>query len=511
DRGDAASCIALRSGNNEQKQNQYQGEYLYILSRKYSEEKRFQYQKAARGLLPMIMPSRMNKKYFISFSMALNVILFTSLAYEKMYHTHPKVNGLRDDGKPLIHQISLRQQVASAQREHENGANWLTKYASAQREPPCKCHGCLTGHNCSILLSNSVINLDHGDPTMFESFWINKPWQETTSVILGWQLMSYFADMENICWFLEPELAKEIRSLHSLVGNAVTEGRNIVIGTGSTQLFQAALYALSGPGRSKPTKVVSATPYYSSYPVVTDYLKSEMYRWAGDALKYKQIADDDYIELVTSPNNPDGFRREAVVNGSGPVVYDHAYYWPHYTPITSPADGDVMLFTVSKSTGHAGSRIGWAIVKDAQVAKTMTKYIELNTIGVSKDSQLRASKILHSVRNSYASEIKVEHYTEEEEEESKENRFFHHGSSLMEERWKRLRDVVSVNHRLSLPSFQRQFCNFFGRTSTPQPAFAWLKCEGRDDEAEEEDCEKLLRRHGIISRSGRNFGATQNY
>lgn len=449
------------------------------------------------------MPGSMNSsRYLISLSMAVNVFLLTSLVYEKNYHPyrHSHVNG--EDS--LVNKICLRQQGAEAEAEAEADGEtdryFLSPFATAQ--PAYKCHACLTGHNCSTVVSNCTINLDHGDPTMFESFWKG---QQSTTVILGWQLMSYFADIENICWFLEPDLANAIRSLHDLVGNAVTKRRTLVIGTGSTQLFQAALYALSQPGSSKPTAVVSAAPYYSSYPVVTDYLKSDLYRWAGDAWKYKQETDEDhYIELVTSPNNPDGFVREAVVNGSGPVVYDHAYYWPHYTPITNPADGDVMLFTVSKSTGHAGTRIGWAIVKDAEVAKKMTKYIELNTIGVSKDSQLRASKILHSISNSYASEVDIEDYSSTVEE----TRFFHHGSNLMAERWKRLRDVVRLNHRFSLPEFQSQFCNFFGRQATPQPAFAWLKCEGRGDE---EDCAKLLRSHGIITRSGRHFGAPQNY
>lgn len=96
-----------------------------------------------------------------------------------------------------------------------------------------------------------------------------------------------------------------------------------------------------------------------SYPVVTDYLRSGLFQWAGDAAAFKQSSESDaYIELVTSPNNPDGKVQQAIVNGSGPVVHDLAYYWPHYTPITEPADHDLMLFTLSKSTGHAGTRIG---------------------------------------------------------------------------------------------------------------------------------------------------------
>lgn len=96
------------------------------------------------------------------------------------------------------------------------------------------------------------------------------------------------------------------------------------------------------------------------YPEETDLLRSGLYRWGGDAHAYNKH-DQPYIEVVTSPNNPDGNIREPVVknNGNnGKLVYDLAYYWPQYTPITQPADYDIMYFTFSKSTGHAGSRIG---------------------------------------------------------------------------------------------------------------------------------------------------------
>lgn len=90
---------------------------------------------------------------------------------------------------------------------------------------------------------------------------------------------------------------------------------------------------------------------------MTDFLKSGLYKWAGDANTYDK--DGSYIELVTSPNNPDGVPRTSVVNRKqGILMHDFAYYWPQYTPITSAADHDLMLFTVSKSTGHAGIRIG---------------------------------------------------------------------------------------------------------------------------------------------------------
>lgn len=334
-----------------------------------------------------------------------------------------------------------------------------------------------------------VINLDHGDPTMYESYW-RQAGDKTTVVISGWQSMSYFSDVRNICWFLEPELAKEVIRLHKIVGNAVTEGRHIVVGTGSTQLFQAALYALSYGG-TEPISVVSATPYYSFYRQVVEYMKSGLYKWAGDASSFNE--DKPYIELITSPNNPDGFTRQPVVNRSkGMLVHDFAYYWPQYTPITSPADHDIMLFTVSKCTGHAGMRIGWALVKDEEIARRMTKHIELSSIGVSKDSQFRAAKILKAVSDSC--------------EHAYDLNFFEVNYHLMSERWSRLRDAVKKSRMFSTPEFPRAFCKYSTRTFGTQPAFAWLKCEG-----DIENCESFVRDHKILTRSGKHFGMSPTY
>lgn len=340
-----------------------------------------------------------------------------------------------------------------------------------------------------------VINLDHGDPTMYEKFW-QQEGDKTTVIIPGWQSMSYFSDPSNICWFLEPELSKEIIRLHKVVGNAVTDDRHIVVGTGSTQLFQAALYALSPSDGTEPISVVSAVPYYSFYRQVIDYLKSGLYKWAGDVADFKENVP--YIELVTSPNNPDGFMRRPVVNRTGGMlVHDFAYYWPQYTPITSPADHELMLFTVSKSTGHAGMRIGWAIVKDKEVAKKMTKFIELSSIGVSKDSQLRAAKILQAVSDS----------STRVGGSKAGNNFFEFSFNLMEERWKQLREAVESSvGSFSLPEFPPAFCKYSNRSFKTQPAFAWLKCGG-----EVEDCEGFLRTHKILTRSGKHFGMSPKY
>lgn len=97
---------------------------------------------------------------------------------------------------------------------------------------------------------------------MFEPFW-REFGDNATVVIPGWQKMSYFSGRGNLCWFLEPEFANEARRLHGIVNNAVTDGRHLIVGVGSTQLIHATLFALASAETRHPVNVVSAAPYYS--------------------------------------------------------------------------------------------------------------------------------------------------------------------------------------------------------------------------------------------------------
>ncbi|KAL6983736.1 L-tryptophan--pyruvate aminotransferase [Sarracenia purpurea var. burkii] len=338
--------------------------------------------------------------------------------------------------------------------------------------------------------SDALINLDHGDPTMFEPYW-RMMGDQCTLVISASQSLSYFAGTKSLCWFLQPELEEEIRRLHRVAGNAAAEDAHMVVGTGSTQLIQAALYALSSPDAPEPTSVVSAAPYYSCYPEITGFLRSGLYEWAGDSQSFEK--DGACIEFVTSPNNPDGAIRDGIVKaGQAKLVHDLAYYWPHYTPITAPADHDIMLFTVSKCSGHAGSRIGWALVKDIDVARKMMKFIQISTIGVSKESQLRAAKILAAITDSC--------------KYSDSNNFFKYSHNLMEKKWKKLRQVVGRDGSFSVPEYPQGRCLFTGELTETYPAYAWMKCNKNV-----EDFETFLREQKIIGRGGSRFGSDPMY
>ncbi|KAK9050922.1 hypothetical protein SSX86_027547 [Deinandra increscens subsp. villosa] len=339
----------------------------------------------------------------------------------------------------------------------------------------------------------AVINLDQGDPTMYEAFW-RKLEYECTFVIKGYESLSYFSNPKNPCWFLEPKLEESIKSLHGAVGNAETDGYSIVVGTGSSQLLQAVLYAVTSRDQTNPINVVSAAPYYSTYMEITELVRSGLYKWAGDAHEFDR--DEPYVEVVTSPNNPNGVIRGAVVNREGGIlVHDLAYYWPQYTPITSSLDFDIMLFTASKCTGHAGSRIGWALVKDKEVAKRMTKFMEVSTIGVSKESQLRVAKILQVVAD------RCKRFGSPEGDD-----FFEFGKSVLTKRWEMLREAVKKTNMFTLPKYPLQHCTYTGDVTQAHPAFAWIGCNDGM-----EDCEKLFRNHKVLTRGGRKFGSDPGF
>lgn len=119
------------------------------------------------------------------------------------------------------------------------------------------------------------------------------------------------------------------------------------------------------------------------YKEQTEFFNSEDYEFNGDTAVWKNKDDSNttslFIELVTSPNNPDGEMRNAVLRGpSVKKVHDLAYYWPHFTPIPHPADQDLMIFTLSKLTGHAGSRFGYATNSSNQITDLVSKTLRLS-------------------------------------------------------------------------------------------------------------------------------------
>jgi aspartate/methionine/tyrosine aminotransferase len=84
------------------------------------------------------------------------------------------------------------------------------------------------------------------------------------------------------------------------------------------------------------------------------------------------------------------------------------------------------VFSLSKATGHASTRIGWAILKDKQLAKELEMYIEVSTGGLSIDAQIRAEKVIEHQLNA--------DYT-----------VFDYGKHVLNERWKIINKLKKEN------------------------------------------------------------------
>jgi hypothetical protein len=100
-----------------------------------------------------------------------------------------------------------------------------------------------------------------GNPLLFEAYWRENADLGTT-VIPGWYRMGY-RPQDSATTFYMDAFMDAIRDLHALVGNAVTEGRYIVAGTGSMQLINAVVHSLALQDEGRVSPVVAKAPFYS--------------------------------------------------------------------------------------------------------------------------------------------------------------------------------------------------------------------------------------------------------
>ncbi|CAK7346730.1 unnamed protein product [Dovyalis caffra] len=356
-------------------------------------------------------------------------------------------------------------------------------------KPICECNACFNGPDCSEFIPDCVVDADSGDPMFLEPFWL-KHSASSAVVVPGWHRMSYEFNDGSL---VSEELKMHIRKLHATVGNANTDGRYMIFGAGATQLLNAAVLALSShDDSSSPSRIVASVPFYPVYKQQTEFFQTEDYKFNGETSRWKDHMDysSNYIEFVTSPNNPDGQLKKAVLQGpSVKTIHDLAYYWPHFTSIPSPADEDLMIFTLSKLTGHAGSRFGWALIKNEAIYQRMLAYMSLSTYGVPRETQLRVLKLLKVVL------------------EGKGREMFEFGYETMRNRWKKLSKILSISKRFSLQDLEYQNCSFSKTIRGPSPAFAWLKCEKEEDKK----CFDVLKTANIIGREGSLFGAESRF
>ncbi|CAL4961700.1 unnamed protein product [Urochloa decumbens] len=369
-----------------------------------------------------------------------------------------------------------------------HGQVFLDGVAGEDGRPGCECNACFAGPDCSLRTPNCTADADSGNPLFLEPYW-RRHAAAGAVVFSGWHRMSYVIPDGR---FQSVELERQIRSLHRAVGNAAVDDKHLVFAAGSIQLVNALVHALSPDNNaaSPPARVVAEAPYYPAYKVQTVMFDGREYRWGGTTARWANASRANstdgggFIEFVTSPNNPDAVLREPALAGSpaAAAIFDRAYYWPHFTHIPAPADEDVMMFTMSKPSGHAGSRFGWALIRDDAVAARALEYVSNSIMGASRDTQLRMLGIVKAMLAKLHGEDDI----------------FAFGHDVMRTRWRRLNAVVSRSRRISVQKMAPEYCTYFHRIREPSPAYAWVKCEREEDE----DCYEALLKAKIITRTG---------
>jgi len=160
-------------------------------------------------------------------------------------------------------------------------------------------------------------------------------------------------------------------------------------------------------------------------------------------------------------------------------VYDLAYYWPCYTTIDKRLDEDIMLFTTSKLSGHAGSRLGWAWIRDPNVAAYLKEYIKIHMKFVPVETQYRILAIWKGILvagSAYFQQMK----------DTLQNRF---------QGVKQIFDAQAAPQRFSLLSAAGGF-------------YLWIQCNFPADL----DCQSVFEiEAGISGASGSFFGANSSF
>lgn len=316
--------------------------------------------------------------------------------------------------------------------------------------------------------------------------------------------------------FLYPYLANQIGEIHQYVNNIDNlDSKYVVLGSGATELIGAAMYACkelyqqqqqekkagaassgtSSSSSSDQVYVYAKVPYYEGYPANLLTVGVENLQFStNESLNAEQV-----IEFVTYPNNPTNTFREATYgNNALCTIYDQVYWWPSMSNLTqggAPLNTQISLFSFSKITGHGGSRLGWALVDDYNIANLMSSFIRAIQVHISIDTQLRAYRVFNYLladaptgvaKSSGGASGGVKNA----------DLFFSWVHDKLAERWVTVEGI-----------FNASTSGKFVQQATPGGFYAWINCL----DTSKLSCEKQFEVEGIAPTPGSNFGGDDSY
>lgn len=263
------------------------------------------------------------------------------------------------------------------------------------------------------------------------------------------------------------KLRNDILALHNDANNVrEPETFHLLIGSGGVQLINAAAYAVHKYLNQTITSYCASVPHYSHFRLIAKHF---------DGMQWLQTPD--CVEWITYPNNPDGKRVPPTFQlDPQKQIYDTVYYWPSFTRDIQPISHNIMIFSLSKLSGHSSTRLGWAFVKDLQIAKHMETYIWLQTTHASLESLIASHAILSTIRMT-------------------KNEYYDHVYSQLTQRWDRIDQMIT--------QYGTDVVENLSERGGP---CLWIRCL-RPYFA----CHSQLEKVGIVSEKGTVFGSTLDY
>lgn len=303
---------------------------------------------------------------------------------------------------------------------------------------------------------SSIINIGHGDPTIFREWWIKHN-----------ILPDINTRTEKIYEYQEKyiELIGLTHKFHKIFGTDC-ETAGIVYGNGSTQVINAILYAIC----RRMNRCIVVGYKLPVYMLMHEFLTYS--KWIEVTFDLERTDID--VEIVIDPNNPSGEKRVKCSNATY-TIYDRAYNWPIYIdPVseTSCHEHEITVYTMSKCMGMGGIRIGWAFVNNEDLQIEIQQSLLIigicpNTFGIDAAKCVFSQFINNSkLKDSYIQEI----------------------SNMIKERVKHLENNA-----------------YFIITNTSGP-YAWIKSINGEDISH-----LLLVKYGIKVYPGTLFGSSNEY
>jgi hypothetical protein len=138
---------------------------------------------------------------------------------------------------------------------------------------------------------------------------------------------------------------------------------------------------------------------------------------------------------------------------------------------------DIVVFSLSKLTGHASSRFGWIWMNDFSLAAKTIGFSFSETFGISIDSTYRATTIIENINA-----------------QTDSNSFFNYTKRQMNDYWIQINQLFA-QHQALVPAAEA--FQIVGKGNT---FFAWVRCPA--SLLNQTSCGEVFAQAGIIGRFG---------